>query len=102
MGNRNSRRGSKDEGGDNTNTTQERKSNNKKQGPGAAYLVFTNESGGTLTVHISRTKVSNSIANYVPKKDFAGFKYTNNAGRQELGRKFGVEKKNFLEAYARL
>ena len=39
------------------------------------------------------------MAEFTPGKELAGFKYTNNAGRQELMRNMGVTKTKLYEGY---
>jgi len=69
-------------------------------GKAKAYLVFTPESGGTLTLHWSTSAVSGAILTGTPSKPVPAHKLTTNAGRIELGRNFGVTKTKLLEAFA--
>ena len=53
------------------------------------YLVFSSDSGGKLTLHYSRTRISDAIGFWRPgfgtsAKKIPEFKFTQNAGRVEL------------------
>jgi hypothetical protein len=66
----------------------------------SAYLIFSSESGGCLTLHWSTTAVPNAILTAKPSKPVPAHKLTQNAGRIELGRNFGVSQKKLFEAMA--
>jgi hypothetical protein len=73
---------------------QSRKSSSKAAG---AYLVYSTESGGVLTLVWSDDAVPNALAFFYPRKAVPAHKKTQNAGRLELMRGIASGKVKMLE-----
>jgi len=68
---------------------------------GAAYLVFSTENAGMLSIHWSDKPVDGALAAFVPKVPVSRFKFTTNGGRAELIRDCGgVKVRRFYEGFA--
>lgn len=61
------------------------------------YLVFSPESTGVLTLHWADEKVPGALAYFAPSKPVPQHKKTQNAGRMELIRGIGSNKKKMYE-----
>ena len=66
----------------------------------AAYLIFSSENSGTLVLHWSATAVPGAILTATPVKPVPKHKLTQNSGRIEMGRNFGVSKTKMLDGFA--
>jgi hypothetical protein len=84
-------------GGGSAETTTTTKSSKKGATESGAYLIFTTDSGGVLTLHWSDVNIPGALAFFMPKKTVPEFKKTQNAGRLELIRNMGATKTKFLE-----
>ena len=62
-----------------------------------AYLIFSTETGGLLTLQWSDTSIGGALAFFSPKKSVPEHKKTQNAGRMELIRGIASNKHKMLE-----
>jgi len=68
---------------------------------GAAYLTFSTENSGMLSLNWSDKPVDGALAAFVPKVPVSRFKFTTNNGRTELIRDCGgVKVRRFYEGFA--
>ena len=82
------------EGNDNSNA---RSSGKKSDSFAGAYLVYSTESGGVLTLYWSEQSVTGALAYFRPRKAVPEHKKTQNAGRLELIRGIASSKKKMYE-----
>ena len=87
--------GSSEATGAPTTASEEKKSSGGKSS--GAYLLFSTESGGVLSLQWSDSPVPNALAFFYPKKEVPHHKKTQNAGRLELIRGIASNKVKMLE-----